>query len=215
MNFQECESFTCMHKKPLLTRCLTPEPVFLNGIWPLVVTALYRMRLRPTMLINWLLSQSKHPVFRRRKCSLRDIPRSAEESIPKLGTKQIGNMQKTLVLKISLNNLTKWFACTSKVVKYFGMEFREFASIFVLLNGVPSRFFFRGMVRSLLIFLLHVMECRAFFSTTEWFGTELQEFATLFVHGMVRNTIPRIFCSAEQPEFRRNNPIVPSISSST
>ncbi len=31
---------------------------------------------------------------------------------------------------------------------------------------------------------------------------------------MIRNGIPRVFCSAEQPEFRRNKPIVPSIPSS-
>jgi len=28
---------------------------------------------------------------------------------------------------------------------------------------------------------------------------------------MVRNIIPRVVCSAEQPEFRRNKPIVPAI----
>ncbi len=31
---------------------------------------------------------------------------------------------------------------------------------------------------------------------------------------MVRNRIPKVFCSAEQPEFRRNKPIVPFIPSS-
>jgi hypothetical protein len=38
--------------------------------------------------------------------------------------------------------------------------------------------------------------------------------ATTLLCGMVRNGIPRVFCSAEQPEFRRNKPIAPSIPSS-
>ncbi len=74
---------------------------------------------------------------------------------------------------------------------------RDFASIFVTRNGIP------------IIFL---------------FGTEFREFASIFVplyripsiflfHGMVRNGIPRVFCPVEQPELRRNKPIVPSIPS--
>jgi hypothetical protein len=56
------------------------------------------------------------------------------------------------------------------------------------------------------------------------FRIELREFTSIFVpwYGIpgifllcrtVRNGIPRVFCSAEQPESRRNKPIVPSIPS--
>jgi hypothetical protein len=55
--------------------------------------------------------------------------------------------------------------------------------------------------------------------------TKFRDFASIFVPwyripsisplwGTVRNGIPRVFCSAEQPEFRRNKAIVPSIPSS-
>jgi hypothetical protein len=47
---------------------------------------------------------------------------------------------------------------------------------------------------SLLSFLFYWREFRVVFSSAEWFGTE--------------------FCSAEQPEFRRDKPIVPSIPTS-
>jgi hypothetical protein len=57
------------------------------------------------------------------------------------------------------------------------------------------------------------------------FRREFQEFASIFVPyyripsilllcGTVRNRIPRVFCSTELPEFRRNKPIVPSVPSS-
>jgi hypothetical protein len=104
----------------------------------------------------------------------------------------------------------------------------EFSSIFITRNGIPSCFLFRGMVRnripsvcfyccyternselfslprngseqnyeSLLLFLFLGTEFRAFFSSAERFGTEF-----------------RVFCSAEQPEFRQNKPIVLSIPS--
>jgi|688.fasta_scaffold932393_1 hypothetical protein len=87
--------------------------------------------------------------------------------------------------------------------KGFGSEFREFASIFVFTE------------RNLELFSL------------QWnsFGTEFQVFASIFVPRyripsifllcrMVRNGSPRVFCSAEQPEFHRNKPIVPSFPSS-
>ncbi len=80
--------------------------------------------------------------------------------------------------------------------------------------------------KCLLIFLFHGTEFRVGISSAEWFRTEFLAFASNFVPwyripsifllcGIVRNGIPRIFCSAEQPEFRRNKPIVPSIPSST
>jgi hypothetical protein len=45
-------------------------------------------------------------------------------------------------------NLTKRFCRTSKVVKCFGTEFQELASIFGPWNGVSRFFLFRGMVRN-------------------------------------------------------------------
>jgi hypothetical protein len=73
------------------------------------------------------------------------------------------------------------------------MEFREFASIFVSLNGIPSCFFFRRRVRkgnseSLLLFLFHRTEFQVAFSTVKGFGREFQEFASIFIP---RNGIPR------------------------
>ncbi len=63
-------------------------------------------------------------------------------------------------------------------------------------------------------------EFRLVISSAEWFGTEFRAFATNFLPWYripsifllcrtVRNWIPRIFCSVEQPEFRRNKPVVP------
>jgi hypothetical protein len=85
-----------------------------------------------------------------------------------------------------------------------------------LRNGIP---------RVLFVFLFYGTEFRVVFSSAEWFGTELWEFASIFVSwyripsifllcGMVQNGIPRVFCSSEQPEFFGNKPIVPSIPSS-
>jgi hypothetical protein len=67
---------------------------------------------------------------------------------------------------------------------------------------------------SLFLFLFHGTEFRVVFSSAEGFGTEFREYASNFVprsgipsyflfRGRVRNGIPRGFCSAEQPEFRR------------
>ena len=79
--------------------------------------------------------------------------------------------------------------------------------------------------KCLLIFLFHGTEFRVVFSSAEWFRTEFREFASIFVpqyrihsifllFGTVPNGIPRVFCSAEKQEFRRNKPIVPSIPAS-
>ncbi len=118
--------------------------------------------------------------------------------------------RKKLVLRNSQSNFQKWFVHTSKVVKCFGTEFREFASSFAPRDGIPSCMLFslprNGSERnseSLLLLLLHATEFRAFFSSAEWFGTEFWEIASIFVtlhiipsifllHGIVRNGIPRI-----------------------
>jgi hypothetical protein len=86
--------------------------------------------------------------------------------------------------------------------EWFGTESREFAS-----------------------FLVQGTEFRVVFSSAEGFETEFREYASIFVpwngipscflfRGRVRNGIPRGFCSAEQPEFRRKSPFVPSTRSS-
>jgi hypothetical protein len=82
-----------------------------------------------------------------------------------------------------------------------------------------------GIPRVIFVICSTEQEFRVVFSSAEWFGTEFQVFSSIFVPwhgipscflfcGMVRNGIPRVFCSAEQPEFRRNQATVPSIPSS-
>ncbi len=66
--------------------------------------------------------------------------------------------------------------------EWFGTEFHLFASIVVPRNGIPSGFLFLGMVqneipRALLLLLFHDTEFRAFFSSSDWFGTEFREFS--------------------------------------
>jgi hypothetical protein len=88
-----------------------------------------------------------------------------------------------------------------------------------------ERFAISSNLRLLLI-LFHGTEFRVGFSSAELFGTEFPLFASIFVPryrtpnifllcGVVRNRIPRVSCSAEQLEFRRNKPIVSSIPSSS
>jgi hypothetical protein len=71
-----------------------------------------------------------------------------------------------------------------------------------------------GHSESLLLFLFHGTEFRVVYSSAEGFETEFRVFASILVprngipscflfRGRVRNGIPRVFCSAEQPEFRR------------
>jgi hypothetical protein len=73
------------------------------------------------------------------------IPRFTEESITRFGTE--GNGMK----KISF---TKNPAPANRIDSMFssepglGMEFREFSSIFVPRNGIPSCFLFRGIVQN-------------------------------------------------------------------
>jgi hypothetical protein len=86
--------------------------------------------------------------------------------------------------------------------KCFGTEFWEFASLFVPRNEIPSWFLFCGMVWNgiprVCFYFCSMVHTPSFF----------------LLCGMIRNRIPRVFCSAEQPEFRRNKPVVPSIPSS-
>ncbi len=70
-------------------------------------------------------------IFRRRKWSFWGIPRFTEESIPRLRTEGNG-MKKKLVLQKILLQQTVFFRDS------FGTEFREFVSIFVPRNRIPS-----------------------------------------------------------------------------
>ena len=65
--------------------------------------------------------------------------------------------------------------------EWFGTEFREFASIFVPRNGIPSPFLFRwsvrkGIPRDCFYFLFNGTEFRVLFSSAEGFGTEFRDF---------------------------------------
>ncbi len=133
-------------------------------------------------------------LFRGRKCSFRAIPKFKEESIPKLGMKW--NYRKKCVLKKILLPKTQLKAC------------------FCAQNALEPN------SKSLLLFLFQGTEFRVVFSSGGWFRTEFREFASIYVlqnrissifllFGIVRNGIPRVFYSAELPEFRRNKPIVP------
>ncbi len=149
-------------------------------------------------------------LFRRRKSSFRVIPKFTEESIPRLGTEWHEKISFTKN-PAPANRIDSLFL--SKTC--FGTEFREFASIFSMERNSehfsPLR---NGSERNPRVF------CSA-----KCFRTEFREFASIFVSwyripsilllcGTVPNGIPKVFCSAEQPEFRRNKPIVPSIPSS-
>jgi hypothetical protein len=98
----------------------------------------------------------------------------------------------------------------------FGTEFRLVIS--------SAEWFGTESERLLLIFF-HGTEFRAFFCSAERFGTEFREFSVpwssrnsagtnLLFRGTARIPPEQTCCSAEQPEFRRNKPVVPSIPSS-
>jgi hypothetical protein len=59
-------------------------------------------------------------------------------------------------------------------------------SLLVPRNGIASYFLFQGIVRNgireIALFLLHITEFRAFFSSVEWFGTKFREFASILFH---------------------------------
>ncbi len=76
--------------------------------------------------------------------------------------------------------------------EWFGTELQVFAYIFVPRKGIPGCFLFRGMVQdgipSICILFCSMVKIPSIFLLCR----------------TIRNGIPRIFCSAEQPEFRRN-----------
>jgi hypothetical protein len=82
---------------------------------------------------------------------------------------------------------TEWFSSA----EWFETEFREFASISVSWNGIPSCVLFRRRVRN------KIMGVCFYFCSTERYS----KLFSLPRKGLERNS--EIFCSAEQPEFRR------------
>jgi hypothetical protein len=133
------------------------------------------------------------PLFRRRTCSFRGIPRFTEESIWKLGTEENG------MKKISV---TKNFAPANRKDSMFFQDMLQnkiprVCFYFFLWNGIPSIFLlcrtiWNGIPRvfyspdgsewnseSLLLFFFNGTEFRAFFSSAEWFTTEFREFSVL------------------------------------
>jgi hypothetical protein len=85
----------------------------------------------------------------------------------------------------------KEFRVVFSSAEWFGTEFREFASILVSRNGIPSCVLFRRRVRN------RIMGVCFYFCSTE----RNSELFSLPRKGSERNS--EIFCSAEQPEFRR------------
>jgi hypothetical protein len=88
---------------------------------------------------------------------------------------------------ICLNIKSRLFGCRVlfRVVfssaEWFGTEFREFASILVSRNGIPSCVLFRRSVRNRIMgvcfyFFVHGTEFRVVFSSAEGFGTEFRDF---------------------------------------
>ncbi len=125
--------------------------------------------------------------------------------------------EKISFTKQQKNNLTKWFVCTWKVVfsdtiiEIFGcgvLLWVDFSSIFSCtkrnskLCSLPRNSSEQNS-KTLHLFWFHRMESRDVFSSAEGFGTELWEFASIFVprngipscflfRGRVRNGIPRL-----------------------
>ncbi len=101
------------------------------------------------------MDSERFPLFRGRKSSFRGIPSSAEEPIPRLGTER--NSEKNEVLRKShglydhsdnLYILHLSVPQKSSFLLWNGSERNsEFASIFVLRNGISSCFLFRWRVR--------------------------------------------------------------------
>jgi hypothetical protein len=103
--------------------------------------------------------------------------------------------------------------------EYFCFSERNSELFFLPRNGSEQN------SKCLLLFLFHGTEFLVVFTSVEWFRMEFPECAFIFVPRYripsisllcrkVWNRSPRVFCSAEQPEFRRNKSIVLSIPSS-
>jgi hypothetical protein len=148
------------------------------------------------------------PLFRGRNCSLRGIPRFTEESIPRLGTEE--NTIKNICF--TKNPALSAYFCprhasernSESLLLFFSTE-RNSEHFSPLRNGSERNsesFLFRGMVQNeitrVCFYFCSMVQNSEHFSPL-WNGSD---------------GIPRVFCSAEQPEFRRYKPIVPSFPSS-
>jgi hypothetical protein len=105
--------------------------------------------------------------------------------------------------------------------EWFGTAFREYVSIFCCTdrNSELCSLTRNGWERNsenLHLFWLHGTEFRVVFSSAEEFGTELWQFASIFVprngiqscflfRGRVRNGIPKISCSRNNRNSVGNN----------
>ncbi len=107
------------------------------------------------------------------------------------------SLSSCILPRFVLHGTELWVGFSS--AEWFGTEFREFASIFVLRNGIPSDFLFRLRVWN------EIPRVCCYFYSTE----RNSELFSLPRKGSERNS--ERFCSAEQPEFRRKEPFVPSI----
>jgi hypothetical protein len=106
------------------------------------------------------------PLFRGRKFSFRGIPSSAEEPIPKLGTKRNGR---------EFREKMKFYGtCTASLVTLTASTF--YSDYFSLpRNGSEHN------SESLLLFLFHGTEFRVVFSSAEKFGRKFRELASSLV----------------------------------
>ncbi len=122
------------------------------------------------------------PIFRGRKCSFQGVPRFTEKSILKLGTDQ--NYMKKLVLQKTCSSKQNWkhvFVCEMLRTEFWW----EFASFFVLQNGILNCFLFRGMVEngipSICFYFFPRNGFQVVFFSAEWFRTDSESFLLLKV----------------------------------
>jgi hypothetical protein len=145
-------------------------------------------------------------IIPRKNCSFRGIPKFTEESIPRLGTEGNGlkkiSFTKNSAPAIRIDSIFRRrhasernsesfllflfreteFRVVFSSAGWFGTEFQLFASIGVPGNGIPRLISLprNGSERNsetLLLLLFHGTEFRAFFSSSERFGTEFREFS--------------------------------------
>jgi hypothetical protein len=110
---------------------------------------------------------------------------------------------------LNLNTVRDWscrvlLRVVFSSVEWFGREFREFASNFVLRNGIPSCFLFRWRVWK------GIPRVYFYFCSTERNSESLllflvlgTEFRVVFSSGKGSERNSENSCYAEQPEFRR------------
>jgi hypothetical protein len=116
----------------------------------------------------------------------------------KLTTCFVWDMLRKGIPRLCFNGISNCFS----FVEWFRTEFQVLASIFVLRNWILSCFLLCGMVQNRIP--------RVCFYFYPWYRIT----STFLLCATVWNGLPRVFCSAEQPQFRRNKQIVSTIPSS-